>query len=115
MRMVADVAAVADPATGVAVYNTYGQDGWTVVGGTSVAAPIIAGVYALAGSGPQINDGSAAWLNRGNGLFRDVTTGTNVPSAFAATCGGDYLCTGTAGYDGPTGWGTPGLGGFAAP
>src|SRR5207237_141024 len=50
MRSVADVSAVADPGTGVAIYNSdtiWG--GWNVVGGTSVASPIIASVYALAG------------------------------------------------------------------
>src|SRR5262245_25360018 len=51
-RTVADVAAVADPQTGVAVYDTYRvrPAGWLVFGGTSVAAPVIAGVYALAGN-----------------------------------------------------------------
>ncbi|MBN1174314.1 MAG: S8 family serine peptidase [Micromonosporaceae bacterium] len=108
MRMVTDVAAVADPATGVAVLNTYGGGGWTIVGGTSAAAPIIAAVYALAGTASKVNDGRTPWKNgRTAGLFRDVTTGQNVPSAFAVTCGGDYLCTGAVGYDGPTGWGTP--------
>ena len=51
-RTVADVAAVADPSTGVAVYDSFGSSGganWYVFGGTSVAAPIIAAVYALAG------------------------------------------------------------------
>jgi hypothetical protein len=43
-RTVADVSAVADPATGVAVYQTYGANGWTVYGGTSVASPLIAAV-----------------------------------------------------------------------
>lgn len=47
-RMESDVSAVADPATGVAVYDTYGGSGWAVYGGTSASAPIIAGVYALA-------------------------------------------------------------------
>ncbi|HMA46810.1 MAG TPA: hypothetical protein VKP11_06380, partial [Frankiaceae bacterium] len=47
----ADVSAVADPATGVAVYDTYGSSGWLVFGGTSESAPIVAGVYAL-GGGP---------------------------------------------------------------
>src|SRR6185312_12629349 len=49
-RTVADVAAVADPNTGVAVYDTFRlhPGGWLVFGGTSVSAPIIAGVYALA-------------------------------------------------------------------
>jgi subtilisin family serine protease len=104
--MVGDVAAVADPATGVAVRDTFSHGGWTVVGGTSVAAPIVAAVYALTGTAHLVDDGSPAWINRGAGL-RDVTAGQNVPSAFALTCGGDYLCTGLAGYDGPTGWGTP--------
>src|SRR5439155_5498583 len=46
-RSVADVAAVADPNTGVWVrYNS----GWYVFGGTSVAAPIVGAVYALAGN-----------------------------------------------------------------
>ena len=47
-RTVADVSAVADPATGVAVYDSYGSGGWTVFGGTSVASPIIGAIYALA-------------------------------------------------------------------
>ncbi|MER6464583.1 S53 family peptidase, partial [Streptomyces sp. NPDC001228] len=47
-RMEADVSAVADPATGVAVYDTY-AGGWTLYGGTSASSPIIASVYALAG------------------------------------------------------------------
>jgi subtilase family serine protease len=44
-----DVAAVGDPTTGVAIYDTYDQSGWLEVGGTSVSCPIITGVYALAG------------------------------------------------------------------
>ncbi|WP_435796402.1 hypothetical protein [Kitasatospora aureofaciens] len=40
LRTVADVSAVADPATGVAVYQTYGGSGWNVYDGTSaVRAP----------------------------------------------------------------------------
>jgi subtilase family serine protease len=113
MRMMNDVAAVADPATGVAVYDTFGQSGWLVVGGTSASAPIIAALYALAGPATSVQDGQTPWRNRGAANFRDVTTGSNVPGVTAATCGGDYLCTGTTGYDGPTGWGTPqGLGGL---
>src|SRR5262249_35226728 len=47
-RTVADTSAVADPNTGVSVYDTYGVGtGWMVFGGTSVSAPVIAGVYAL--------------------------------------------------------------------
>ncbi|HEY3478400.1 MAG TPA: S8 family serine peptidase, partial [Streptomyces sp.] len=49
-RAVADVSAVADPVTGVSVYQTYGGGGWAVYGGTSASSPLIAGVYAAAGT-----------------------------------------------------------------
>ncbi|MEU2744013.1 carboxypeptidase regulatory-like domain-containing protein [Streptomyces sp. NPDC007095] len=100
-RTVADVSAVSDPATGVAVYQTYGGGGWQVYGGTSAASPIIAGVYAAAGTpvaGTYPN--SYPYAASGTGLH-DVTTGDN------GTCTPAYLCTAGAGYDGPTGLGTP--------
>jgi subtilase family serine protease len=107
-RTVADVAAVADPNTGVAVYDTYHKTGWMVFGGTSVASPIIAGVYALAGNTLGTNGtiaGSYPYSHTSS-LF-DVTSGSN------GSCGGTYLCTGVTSYDGPTGLGTPnGLGAF---
>jgi subtilase family serine protease len=106
-RTVADVAAVADPNTGVAVYDTYRlhPGGWLVFGGTSVAAPLIGAVYALAGNAGTINYGSFSYSHSAS--FNDVTSGSN------GSCGGLYLCTGKAGYDGPTGNGTPkGAGGF---
>jgi len=107
-RTVADVAAVANPNTGVSVYDTYGlgaNGGWLVFGGTSVAAPIIAGVYALAGNAASITYGSFSYSHTGS-LF-DVTSGSN------GSCGGTYLCAGKVGYDGPTGNGTPnGTGAF---
>ncbi len=53
-RTVADVAADADPNTGVSVYDTYHETGWLVFGGTSVASPIIASVYALAGNAAAV-------------------------------------------------------------
>jgi hypothetical protein len=113
MRMLNDVGAVADPATGVSVQDSYQSTGWQVVGGTSASAPIIAAMYALTGAASRINDGSVPWLRHSAAAFRDVTSGSNVPGPYSATCGGDYLCTGTAGYDGPTGWGTPtGVGGL---
>jgi subtilase family serine protease len=100
-RTVADVAAVADPNTGVAVYDTYRlhPGGWLVFGGTSVAAPIIASVYALAGNAASVTYGSYPYSHK-TSLF-DVVSGSN------GSCGGSYLCTGTTGYDGPTGNGTP--------
>lgn len=107
-RTVADVSAVADPNTGVAVYDSYaylGASGWLVFGGTSVASPIVASVYALAGNGSTINDGSYPYGHSGS--LYDVVSGSN------GSCGGSYLCTAGPGYDGPTGLGTPdGTGGF---
>jgi len=103
-RTVADVAAVADPNTGVAVYDSYGSSGWLVFGGTSVAAPLIASVYALAGNAGSTN---ASYPYSHSGSLFDVTSGSN------GSCGGSYLCTGGTGFDGPTGLGTPnGVGAF---
>ncbi len=47
-RGVPDIAAVADPATGVWVFDS-GNGGWFSVGGTSVASPLIAGVVNSSG------------------------------------------------------------------
>jgi subtilase family serine protease len=100
-RTVADVAAVADPSTGVWVYDTTpsgGRSGWLVFGGTSVAAPIVGSVYALGAHGPV--NGASSLYTTGASLF-DIVSGSN------GNCGGLYLCTGAGGYDGPTGNGSP--------
>ncbi|WP_141205724.1 S53 family peptidase [Streptomyces griseorubiginosus] len=100
-RMISDVSAVADPATGVSVYDSYGiTAGWYTFGGTSAAAPIIAGVYALAGT-PGSSDYPAQYPYRHTSALNDVTSGNN------GTCSTSYFCTARSGYDGPTGWGTP--------
>ncbi|KUN01440.1 hypothetical protein AQI95_31460 [Streptomyces yokosukanensis] len=99
-RMEADVSAVADPATGVAVYDTYGGSGWAVYGGTSASSPIMASVYALAGT-PGASDYPAKYPYQHTSNLYDVTSGNN------GSCSPSYFCTATAGYDGPTGWGTP--------
>ncbi len=101
-RTVADVSADADPNTGAAVYDSFayqGQSGWFQVGGTSLAAPLIASTYALAGNASSLNAGSTPYAN--TGALHDVTSGSN------GNCGGTYLCTAKPGYDGPTGLGTP--------
>ncbi len=99
-RTIADVSAVADPATGVAVYDSYGSGGWTVFGGTSVASPIIGAMYALA-SPPTAGAFPNSYPYADPGALYDVTTGQT------ATCSPAYLCTAEVGYDGPTGLGTP--------
>ncbi|MDQ1073586.1 hypothetical protein QFZ32_009114 [Streptomyces canus] len=99
-RSVADVSAVAD---NVAVYLTYGSQGtgWQRYGGTSVATPVIASVYALAGPPrPGTSPNSYPYAAHGGGL-NDITTGSN------GTCSVAYLCNAGTGYDGPTGLGTP--------
>ena len=110
-RTVADVSAVADPQTGVAVYDSFGTwwqpHGWLVFGGTSVSSPIIGSMYALAGHTGS-NHGAATIYSH-PGSFYDVTSGSNGTCKASAA----YLCKGATGYDGPTGVGTPnGLGGF---
>jgi subtilase family serine protease len=97
----ADVSAVADPNTGVAVYDSYayqGSKGWMVFGGTSASSPIVGSVYALSGNTAGY-PASYTW-GHASGLF-DVTSGSN------GTCPTSVWCTSGAGWDGPTGLGTP--------
>jgi subtilase family serine protease len=102
-RAQADSSADADPYTGVAVYDTFHYGGWLVFGGTSVATPITASVFALAGNTASNNNG---YLYAHASSLNDVTTGSN------GSCG-PPLCVAGTGWDGPTGLGTPnGIGAF---
>ena len=85
--------------------------GWLTVAGTSASAPLIAGVYGLAGNAASLKPGGI--YSRASHLF-DITTGNNALfGSPAASCGNDYLCTAKKGYDAPTGLGTPdGIGAF---
>jgi hypothetical protein len=104
-RTIADVAAVASEFTPVSIYDSYQLPGWFISAGTSVAAPLIAGVYALAGNAGQLDGAGYAYAHPG--ALNDVTQGRT------GTCVPTYLCTAGPGYDGPTGLGTPqGVGGF---
>ncbi|HEX7760293.1 MAG TPA: S53 family peptidase [Caulobacteraceae bacterium] len=98
-RTVADVSAVADPNTGVAVYGPSrgNRSAWLVFGGTSVAAPLIAGLYG--------NNGATAFY--GSDPYSHTTSLNDVTSGSNGSCSPSYLCTAGAGYDGPTGLGTP--------
>jgi N-acetylneuraminic acid mutarotase len=98
-RTVADVSAVANPDTGVATYDSY-AGGWGVWGGTSVSSPIIASVYALAGT-PVAGTYPASYPYADTADLNDVTSGLD------GYCTPSYLCTAEQGYDGPTGLGTP--------
>jgi subtilase family serine protease len=106
-RAEADVSAVADPNTGVAVYDStpnQGSSGWMVFGGTSASAPIIGSVYAL--SGNTTGYANAIPYSHATSLF-DVIAGSN------GTCPTPQWCTARTGWDGPSGLGTPnGTGAF---
>lgn len=97
----ADVSAVADPNTGVAVYDSYayqGVRGWLVFGGTSASSPIIASVYA---QGPTAGSYPAAYTWAHTSALLDVTAGSN------GSCSTAVWCNARSGWDGPTGLGTP--------
>ncbi len=107
-RMIADVSADADPNTGAGVYDSVryqGRKGWFQVGGTSLSAPLIAGVYALKGDASSVINPPSLPYNH-QSMLNDVVTGSN------GNCG-TYMCNAQVGYDGPTGLGTPaGIGAF---
>ena len=95
--MESDVSAVADPSTGVRVYDTLGGNKWIVVGGTSVASPIVASLFVLAGNTTAQNAAKNIWDGQGRDLF-DIVDGND------GTCLPAYECNAVPGYDGPTGW-----------
>ncbi|HTZ62796.1 MAG TPA: S53 family peptidase [Solirubrobacteraceae bacterium] len=143
-RAVADVSADADPYTGVAVYDSTPVEedgteysGWVTMGGTSVASPIIASTFALAGGAGADQDGQRveypartlyeSLAARPAGLH-DIESGSNgvcsqgfdetgasdelgtsicSASEEARSCSGNAICLAGNGYDGPTGVGTP--------
>jgi hypothetical protein len=134
-RAVADVSADADPYTGVAVYDsvpTIQQEAsgeevnapleWWPIGGTSVASPIVASMFALAGGSHHVEyPAQTLYSHLGSSMLHDVTAGGNGACDGAyLSCGGSMeplsaldcgakalICKAASGYDGPTGVGTP--------
>ena len=102
-RSVVDVSADADDeVSGAAIYDSFGIDGvggWLKMGGTSLSAPLISGVYGLAAAATGRGN-SAPYLHGNASNLHDVQAGAN------GTCI-TYLCQAGPGYDGPTGLGTP--------
>ena len=98
--MEADISAVADPNTGVAVYGPVSRtrSGWMIFGGTSASAPLIGALFALTNG--NINGASSIYAHKT--ALHDVTTGNN-----GTSCPVSYYCKAGVGYDGPTGLGTP--------
>jgi hypothetical protein len=101
-RMLNDVAAVADPSSHVATYDTTGG-GWLESGGGDIASAIVAAAFALAGT-PAAGGNPASYLygHDGANLVSDITTGSDGTCTPAPA----YFCTAGTGYDGPTGVGT---------
>jgi hypothetical protein len=150
-RSVADVAADADPYTGLAVYDTSSTkcksiyeeesgeevviEGWCTIGGTSLASPLIASVYALAGGGHGIEfPAHTLYANEtadphalhditegSNGICDEPFSGEGLSGCTAveeaeASCTLRLTCMAASGYDGPTGVGTPdGIEAFVPP
>ncbi|MGA9284158.1 MAG: S53 family peptidase [Solirubrobacteraceae bacterium] len=130
-----DVAADADPYTGVAVYDSVpylgtgepprdGEPpGWIPIGGTSAASPIVASMFALAGGAHGVAyPAQTLYSHLGSGLLHDITEGGNgkcegfygggcsgsmVPLSLEDCGQGALICNASAGYDGPSGVGTP--------
>jgi subtilase family serine protease len=104
-RTDADVSAVA---WNMAEYDTYGYPGWFTVGGTSVASPLTAAVFGLAGNSSSQNAGEGFWKAKKKKQKKDLHV---ITSGSDGSCGGEYLCEAGTGqfktYAGPTGWGTP--------
>ncbi|MFL4908401.1 kelch repeat-containing protein [Streptomyces sp. MMS24-I2-30] len=106
-RAIADISADADPATGLGIYDSSGLGGWAQVGGTSLSSPLIAAMYALAGTPtPGTYPVTYPYADTNAADLTDVTTGSD------GHCG-NQLCEARKGWDGATGLGTPaGVGAF---
>jgi hypothetical protein len=139
-RAVADISADSDPYSGVAVYDSTesptGEKGWAAIGGTSVASPIIAAAFALAGGSQGVAYPAQLLyenLQQDPASLHDVVSGSNgeclkkfkknsgvsgCTSEEEATrsCAAQLICLAGGGYDGPSGVGTPnGLAVFQPP
>jgi hypothetical protein len=140
-RAAADVSADGDPYTGMAVYDSTGEcedeEGvkgpWCTIGGTSLASPIVAAIFALAGGSHSVEyPAQTLYENEiaGLGSRHDITTGSNgkctrafqanglsgctaTEEAANSSCSTELKCLAGIGYDGPSGVGSPdGIGAF---
>ncbi len=145
-RAVADVSADADPDSGVAVYDSVPypyEEGsrsgaapprWVPIGGTSLASPIVAAMFALAGGAHGVQyPAQTLYSHLGSRLLHDVAPSDGVSAGGNGECDDDYatcsgsmnplspldcgegvlICNAAVGYDGPSGVGTPaGVGAF---
>jgi len=103
-RAVPDLAAVSDPGALVRIADAGVSGGpWYQEMGTSVSAPIIAGVIGLAGSaGSREASMLYAHARSDPGAFHDVSSGSE-----AGCAAGNPICSARPGPDGAAGLGTP--------
>ena len=139
-RAIADVSADADPYSGVAVHDTNPECAyhyeeakvkhvlyWCTIGGTSLASPLVASVFALAGGAQGVEYPAQTLYENAVATpasLHDVTAGSNAeclspfdegtglqPCSAAeeasTSCSSHLICLAASGYDGPTGVGTP--------
>ena len=125
VRLVPDIAALADVAPGYAIYCTSGEcssaaqehPGWVAFGGTSFAAPLMAaGIVLLSQHAERHGQQPIGFANpllyrigrrAGGRAFFDVRRGNN--DALASTDDPLGCCNARRGYDLATGWGSPKL------
>jgi subtilase family serine protease len=116
-RMVPDVSADADPATGYSVYCTVtaagcSSSGWLTVGGTSAAAPLWAGVAADVNQ-YLTSQGKATLGSASATIYRLYNTAQTYSAYHDITSGNNLYYSATTGYDLATGIGSPDVWNFA--
>ena len=110
-RSETDVAATASPLAPFAIYSALFQtlygSAWQPFGGTSLSAPLVAGMFALAGNAATRHGAQEIWRN--HAALKDIVKGDNIDPPITGPCASSvtYICVAGHGYDGPTGWGTP--------
>jgi hypothetical protein len=99
-RSAADISAVGDPESGFDVYLTYGGNGWTTIGGTSLSSPVIAAMYALAGgANGAAYPASTLYVNaqlHGSSVYDVTNPGPQFDGAGGFIAGGNSWCAGDA-------------------
>ncbi|HSX33301.1 MAG TPA: dockerin type I domain-containing protein [Candidatus Saccharimonadales bacterium] len=112
-RAFGDLSADGDPNTGMYINLATGPSTstWLEYGGTSLATPIIAAMLGIIGRVPAGTiESSIPYSSNTSANFLDIISGNN------CTGGGQTDCTARAGYDSPSGLGSPiGLGGLSPP
>jgi hypothetical protein len=113
-RTTPDVSWVANPSTGVAVYDSYHEPGWGAIGGTSAGAPAWAGIVVLADQAAHTSLGTGQVNSALYGVYHNNPTATTYTSSFHDITSGNNGYSAGVGYDLATGLGTPNAAGIVA-